>query len=190
MINLICRNEYFYQVILFNFGCFYSIQLEDDSINIRELLLAAMDLKKEENKIDDYLQLLEEFAPMLEDYFSITIIKNTNNELVLKALPRITSSYEPYYGYLPRFLYQLVKMVNFTDEKKCLEGVAREIAHFYSFIPDSSSVEEMEHWRDAIQSVLYPQIKRQLIVNDRLWNQGIIQLIASTDRLYRVFERC
>ena len=40
------------------------------------------------------------------------------------------------------------------------------------------------------QSALYPQLKRQMIVSDRLWSSGTIQLMASTDRLYRVFERC
>lgn len=172
-------------MILYNFGCFYTIQLQSDSLSVRELLSHALPSEKE--KLDSYVQLLEDFAPMLEDYFSITFIKNDENELILKALPLVITSYEPYYGYLPLFLAHLVQFVDFTDEKKCLQGVAKEIAQFYAFIPESKDIEE---WKNRVQTILYPQLKRQLIVNDRLWGNKVIQMVASTDRLYRVFERC
>lgn len=136
--------------------------------------------------IEKSIQLLTDFAPMLEDYFAITLI-HKDNELYLKALPMLIASYEPYYGYLPVFIRRLVTQVNFNDEKECLQGIARELALFYSYIPKG---EEEEEWKSIVQTVLYPQMKRQLIVFDAMWNKGSIQLMASTDRLYRVFERC
>ena len=178
-------------MILYNFGCFYSIQITNESINIKNLLQSVFQSKHEdETKIAIGLQMLLDFASMLEDYFSITIIKNDQNEIILKALPILISSYEPYYGYLPLFFYNLITNVNFQDEKECLQGITRELACFYAYIPTTEVEEEKEKWKDSVQTLLFPALKRQLIVNDGLWSNGSIQLIATTDRLYRVFERC
>ena len=94
--------------------------------------------------------------------------------------------YEPYYGYLPLFLYHLGVEVSYEDEESCLYRISKEVARFYGFLPSG----DVEEWKTTFQTVLYPQVKRQMILNDRLWGSGAIQLMASTDRLYRVFERC
>ena len=177
------REEYFYQVILTNFGCFYPIQISSDSLDVSTLLRAVTNIKID---VDQSLKLLSDFAPMLEDYFAITLLTK-DDTLIIKALPMLITSYEPYYGYLPVFLSRLVTEVSFDDEKACLQGIARELARLYAYIPKDTDEEE---WKNRVQTVLYPQMKRQLILYDSMWNRGSIQMMASTDRLYRVFERC
>ena len=152
-----------------------------------QTLLSAVEAKKGETCS---MTMLKEFAPMLKDYFSIGIEQNEKGNWVLQSLPLLISDYEPFYGYLPLFLFNLCTQVHYTKEKQCLDEIARELARFYSFIPICKEREEKEEWESLIQSVLYPQAKKQMIVSDRLWSSGAIQLLASTDRLYRVFERC
>lgn len=180
------REEFFYQLILFNFGCFYEIQFMDRALDVQTLIAAA------EAKMGETCSLskLKEFAPMLKDYFSIDIEQDEKGAWVLRALPLLISDYEPFYGYLPLFLFNLCTQVHYTNEKQCLDEIARELARFYSFIPVCKEREEKEEWESVVQSVLYPQAKKQMIISDRLWSSGAIQLLASTDRLYRVFERC
>ena len=180
------REEYFYQLILFNFGCFYKIQFLDQALDIQTLVSAAASKKGEECSTS----VLCEFAMMLNDYFSISIEKNEQGVWVLRSLPLLVSGYEPYYGYLPVFLYNLCSCVHYNDEKRCLDEISLELARFYSFIPRCKEAAEREAWESVIQAVLYPQAKKQMIVCDRLWSCGAIQEIASTERLYRVFERC
>ena len=180
------REEYFYQLILFNFGCFYKIQFLDQALDIQTLVSAAASRKGEECSTS----VLCEFAMMLNDYFSISIEKNEQGVWVLRSLPLLVSGYEPYYGYLPVFLYNLCSCVHYNDEKRCLDEISLELARFYSFIPRCKEAAEREAWESVIQAVLYPQAKKQMIVCDRLWSCGAIQEIASTERLYRVFERC
>ena len=152
-----------------------------------QTLISAVEAKKGETCS---MSKLKEFAPMLKDYFSIGIEQDENGKWVLRALPLLISDYEPFYGYLPLFLFNLCTQVHYTNEKQCLDEIARELARFYSFIPVCKEREEKEEWESLIQSVLYPQAKKQMIISDRLWSSGAIQLLASTDRLYRVFERC
>lgn len=152
-----------------------------------QTLLSAVEAKRGETCS---MTMLKEFAPMLKDYFSIGIEQNEKGNWVLQSLPLLISDYEPFYGYLPLFLFNLCTQVHYTKEKQCLDEIARELARFYSFIPICKEREEKEEWESLIQSVLYPQAKKQMIVSDRLWSSGAIQLLASTDRLYRVFERC
>ena len=102
-----------------------------------QTLISAVEAKKGETCS---MSKLKEFAPMLKDYFSIGIEQDENGKWVLRALPLLISDYEPFYGYLPLFLFNLCTQVHYTNEK--------------------------------------------------LWSSGAIQLLASTDRLYRVFERC
>ena len=152
-----------------------------------QTLLSAVEAKRGETCS---MTMLKEFAPMLKDYFSIGIEQNEKGNWVLQSLPLLISDYEPFYGYLPLFLFNLCTQVHYPKEKQCLDEIARELARFYSFIPICKEREEKEEWESLIQSVLYPQAKKQMIVSDRLWSSGAIQLLASTDRLYRVFERC
>lgn len=123
---------------------------------------------------------------MFKDYFSITFEKTDDGRLLLRSLPLLLVDYEPYYGYLPLFLYHLGVEVSYEDEESCLYRISKEVARFYGFLPSG----DVEEWKTVFQTVLYPQVKRQMILNDRLWGSGAIQLMASTDRLYRVFERC
>lgn len=127
---------------------------------------------------------------MLKDYFSISFETAPDGRLLLRSLPLLLVDFEPFYGYLPLFLYRLGVEVSYSDEQTCLYRIAKELAQFYAYLPASGEKEETEEWKNVFQSALYPQLKRQMIVSDRLWSSGTIQLMASTDRLYRVFERC
>ena len=133
---------------------------------------------------------------MLDDYFSIQIaeelISNETKEgqLVLKGLPLLLSEYQPNYAYLPLFLYRLASKVDFSNEQRCLDGIARELARLYSRMPSPTQESECEEWKGVIQYVLYPNMKKLMVLSDELWANGVIETIASTDRLYRVFERC
>ena len=140
---------------------------------------------------------------MLADYFSIHLTEEEEEEeeqqqqqqqpkkiLLLKGLPLLIAEYQPNYAYLPIFLYRLATQIDFSDELRCLEGVARELAKFYSFMPPAEQPTECEEWQGMIQYVLYPNVKKLIVLSDELWANGSIRTIASTDRLYRVFERC
>ena len=178
--------ELFYQTTLFHFGCFYPITFTD-SLCVTDLIgevaeQKGVSLKKE-------LDTLKSFACMLDDYFAIKFVEK-EEKLFLQTLPMLLTEYQPNYAYLPIFLYRLATEVNYSEESRCLEGIAREIARFYSFIPDEKQEIECEEWKSIIQCTLYPNVRKLLLLSDRLWNNGIIQLVTSTDRLYRVFERC
>ena len=194
------REEFFYQLIIFNFGCFYKIRFMEKEIDVKECIQMALDAKKEEASVEvglcssphiqTALSTLSSFAQMLKDYFSISFETASDGRLLLRSLPLLLVDFEPFYGYLPLFLYRLGVEVSYSNEQTCLYRIAKELAQFYAYLPASGGNEEVEEWKNVFQSALYPQLKRQMIVNDRLWGSGTIQLMASTDRLYRVFERC
>lgn len=121
--------ELFYQTTLFHFGCFYPITFTD-SLCVTDLIgevaeQKGVSLKKE-------LDTLKSFACMLDDYFAIKFVEK-EEKLFLQTLPMLLTEYQPNYAYLPIFLYRLATEVNYSEESRCLEGIAREIARFYSF---------------------------------------------------------
>ena len=117
-------------------------------------------------------------------------LREEDGKLFLRSIPILLNDYQPYYGYLPYFLYRLASAVDYSDEDRCLEGISREVSRFYSFLPGETQEAESEEWENVVQCVLYPNLKKLLLLSDRLWTNGTIQVIATTDRLYRVFERC
>lgn len=181
------REELFFQITIFHFGCFYSITFLDPSLCVTEMIGAVAE--KKGVLLKDELETLKNFARMLEDYFTIKLVEK-KGKLFLQMLPMLLTDYQPNYAYLPIFLYRLAVEVNYSEEARCLEGIAREIARFYSFVPDEKQEIECEEWKSTIQCTLYPNVRKLLILSDRLWNNGTIQVVTSTDRLYRVFERC
>lgn len=46
------REEFFYQLIIFNFGCFYKIRFMEKEIDVRECIQMALDVKKEAASVD------------------------------------------------------------------------------------------------------------------------------------------
>ena len=90
-----------------------------------QTLISAVEAKKGETCS---MSKLKEFAPMLKDYFSIGIEQDENGKWVLRALPLLISDYEPFYGYLPLFLFNLCTQVHYTNEKQCLDEIARELS--------------------------------------------------------------
>lgn len=182
--DLTRSEELFYQIAVFHFGCFFSIAFTDLTLCVDEMVARVA-----EKETVDSLRNLRQFQSMFEDYFSIRFVEE-DGKLFLRSLPLLLHDYQPYYGYLPCFLYRLATAVDYSDEDRCLEGIAREVARFYSFLPEETQAVESEEWENVVQCVLYPNLKKLLLLSDRLWTNGTIQVIATTDRLYRVFERC
>ena len=46
------REEFFYQLVVFNFGCFYKIQFMEREIDVAECLRSVLDAKKESASLD------------------------------------------------------------------------------------------------------------------------------------------
>lgn len=176
----------FYQIIVFHFGCFFSVAFTDLTLCVDEMIAGVT---KETESVDSLLSNLRQFRTMFEDYFSIHFVEE-DGKLFLRSIPILLNDYQPYYGYLPYFLYRLASAIDYSDEDRCLEGISREVSRFYSFLPGETQEAESEEWENVVQCVLYPNLKKLLLLSDRLWTNGTIQVIATTDRLYRVFERC
>ena len=46
------REEFFYQLVVFNFGCFYKIQFMEKEIDVGECMQSVLDAKKESASLD------------------------------------------------------------------------------------------------------------------------------------------
>lgn len=65
---------------------------------------------------------------MLKDYFSIEFSSSGS----LLSLPDLLPGYVPPLMHLPLFLLRLATQCDWTDEEKCFDSVARQLAWFYA----------------------------------------------------------
>ncbi|KAK5983950.1 DNA mismatch repair protein [Trichostrongylus colubriformis] len=124
--------ELFYQTFIFSFGNFGSFKLEDGA-NILELLrLAAFESDKEM----EALELLETHAVMLQDYFSLEILRPEDDDslcsLYLASIPSIVNGYTPQLEGLPTMVAALVKNVCWDEEQSCFNDISHVLAEFFT----------------------------------------------------------
>ena len=83
----------------------------------------------DEAEAQELVELLVGKAEMVDEYFAIGI---RDEPAVLASLPVLMEQYEPHWGALPAFLYDLATGVDWTEEQPCFEGVARALGRFYA----------------------------------------------------------
>ena len=182
--------ELFYQLILFRFGNFGSIQLSQP-VAIASLLPLAEEADSESeqslrSKVDEFTAKLTEMSDMLKDYFSLGISKDGK----LESIPRLVCgpSIAPL-GRLSDLLWWLGSSVNWKHEKRCLEGVGRNLARFFSLPGDRGGTRE-ESWTFLLEHTLLPTMRAKLLPPDSLTKNGAIRKLTDLKDLYKVFERC
>ncbi|ORZ06926.1 mutL-like protein 1, colon cancer, nonpolyposis type 2 [Absidia repens] len=201
----VISEELFYQVILAEFNNFGLIELTTP-IFMKECIRIALDteevhdslpaqLQSKEKVAETIVDKLVEFAPMLKDYFSITVTPDGQ----LTTLPMLLRRYIPTLDKLPMFLLRLGTEVDWEDEQGCLDTFSRELAIFYSAepplpLPDNQDEYKKRHDRYLwqIQHVLFPGMKNHFAAPKSIVRDGssyIIQLASLSD-LYKIFERC
>ncbi|CAO3590269.1 unnamed protein product [Absidia cylindrospora] len=201
----VISEELFYQVILAEFNNFGLIELTAP-VFMKECIRIALDTEEAHDSLPAQLQSKEkvaetivdklvEFAPMLKDYFSITVTPDGQ----LTTLPMLLRRYIPTLDKLPMFLLRLGTEVDWEDEQGCLDTFSRELAIFYSAepplpLPDHQDEYKKRHDRYLwqIQHVLFPGMKNHFVAPKSIVRDGssyIIQLASLSD-LYKIFERC
>ncbi|VDP40240.1 unnamed protein product [Heligmosomoides polygyrus] len=179
---------------VFGFGNFGSFKLQEGA-NILELLhIACFDGDEMEA-----LELLECQSAMLNDYFSIEILRSEEAEdlrgLYLSAIPSSVDGYAPQLEGLPALVKGLVSTVNWDEEEACFEGVSRLLAEFFVIKEEFCSGELLSglegagtSWLAVIRDLLVPRIKSHLVPPDSL--KDCVTRLADLHDLYKVFERC
>ncbi|VDK70808.1 unnamed protein product [Cylicostephanus goldi] len=191
---------HYFQTLIFSFGNFGSFKLGEEGANVAELLeLAGL----ESEKLNEALQLLEEQAAMLNDYFSLQIARPLGaqsgddglRELTLLTVPSVIDGYMPQMEGLPNLMLALVKNVNWEEEEACFHDVSRALAEFFVMKEEFCQDEALSGleggkvlWVFLVRDVLIPRVKSHLVPSDTL-RDGIKRL-ADLHDLYKVFERC
>jgi DNA mismatch repair protein MLH1 len=137
---------------------------------------------------------------MLSQYFSLSL----SPPGVVTGIPLLLKSYTPPLGKLPAFLLRVATEVDFKDEKKCFEGVSRELSAFY--VPERLAPmrevdgEENEESGEVgkrreeiswlLEHVMFPAVRQRLVATRELLEKGAVVEVANLRGLYRVFERC
>ncbi|KAJ1372691.1 hypothetical protein KIN20_034906 [Parelaphostrongylus tenuis] len=186
--------ELFYETLIFSFGNFGSFKLENGA-NILDLLQLA-DI--EDEHMVAALELLESQSAMLNDYFSIEIVRPDDVDQGLKGLetlylatiPSIIDGYAPQLEGLPKLLMSLVKEVDWEQEEACFDGVCRALAHFFVIKKEfcsgnalSGIDEKSTPWLAVIRDILVPRVKSHLIPPDSL--KDTIVRLADLHDLYK-----
>ena len=140
---------------------------------------------------------------MLDDYFSIRIKRVPKNEeeieYYLETLPMVIEDWEPDLIDLPMLIIRLVSVVDWSDEKECIDSICKEMAMFYS-IKNAKTISDVTELNDTvkekkpkenwcIEHVIYKAFKNFLLpskMDTKNYKFKLVDLAA----LYRVFERC
>uniref|UniRef100_A0A182N345 DNA mismatch repair protein S5 domain-containing protein n=1 Tax=Anopheles dirus TaxID=7168 RepID=A0A182N345_9DIPT len=184
--------ELFYQRLLYDFGNFERITFSEplELKRLAELGLADPEsgyAGEEDGPVDELadriVQVLVEHAPLMREYFSVSI----RADGYLESLPKLLDNYIPSVVFLPIYIIRLATEVEWTDEEECLRTFARETALFFSRIaltkPEAEYRWELEH-------VIYPAVRNYLIPPKEFSRNGCLLQLTSLPELYRVFERC
>jgi DNA mismatch repair protein MLH1 len=128
---------------------------------------------------------LREKAPMLMDYFSISIETDNNDRIVLSGLPVLLNGHAPSPHGLGLFLLRLATQVDYSDEKPCFHGLCWELARYYASMTAANEAD----WYNMVRHSLFPSISTLLLPSKLLQAQSF-QTVANLSQLYKVFERC
>jgi len=156
------------------------------------------------------LNLLKEKSEMLDEYFKIGIDKDG----FLTSLPDLLNGFKPNPEELPIFLLRLATEVDWEEEKSCFEGIAKEIAEYYSKVPFSSPAPPSGEdsaisigggssgaslrtrvsadFEFTVSSIFFPAFRAYLIPpSEPAENQTVnIRQLTTLETLFKVFERC
>jgi len=203
--------EFFYQLILEDFGHFGQLKLSEPA-PLYDLLLLALDSESNgwdpsQGNKEDLARQMEQFliakADMLLDYFSLEIDETGN----LLCLPMFLDTYTPALDHLPNYILRLATEVNWDSEKECFDSFARETALFYAVKKSQLNIdvdqeskdsaeegtektEQTENWKWTVEHVIYPALKQSFMPPTELESDRTIIQIANLHDLYKVFERC
>ena len=84
---------------------------------------------------------------------------------------------------LPIFLLRLATQVDWTREKHCFHGIAKEIGNFYAMLPS-------ENLNSYVQHNLFPALSYLLLPSQNQAKNGNYTTVTKLSTLYKVFERC
>ncbi|ORX63217.1 MutL-like protein 1, colon cancer, nonpolyposis type 2 [Hesseltinella vesiculosa] len=199
--------ELFYQIILSEFNNFGTIDLSSP-IPIGDCIGLAIDaeaaqgllppvLRKKDLVIQKIVDKVLEFSDMLQDYFALSV--SSKGELL--TLPMLIQGYLPTMDKLPMFFLRLGTEVDWEDEQRCLDGLARELAVLFAAEPplpgdhdagsdDYKTQHDKYLWQ--VQHLVFPALKTGFVTPKNIVQDGssfVTQLARSSD-LYKIFERC
>ncbi|KAI7880900.1 DNA mismatch repair protein Mlh1 [Lichtheimia hyalospora FSU 10163] len=202
--------ELFYQVVLAEFSNFGRLKLTIPLV-IFDCIMIALDTEEHKGTLPPDLgskdhvageitNMLVSRADLLYDHFGVKIASDG----YLIELPMLLKGYIPTMDKLPLFLLRLGTEVDWVNEEKCFDGVARELAIFYSAEPPleppaSSETEkrqyrqEHEKYRWQVQHLVFPSFKTsQFVAPENVANAeaGYVKPLTSLSALFRIFKRC
>jgi DNA mismatch repair protein MLH1 len=178
--------EWVYQDILNHFATFPSYEIPGgvSLAPVLELALNNPDIGYSPNLhppksevIAKYCQLLKSQSPMLSEYFSLHIEDGRLTRVPVLVNGLLT----PLASALPEFMIKLAGNPDWTQEKECFQCIARLLAEWYSCVEPGGEA-DYEH-------KVFPAVKLTLKGGALVEGQSYTKL-ASTEQLYRVFERC
>jgi DNA mismatch repair protein MLH1 len=182
------------------------LQLEEP-VPIEKMVLLALEASTELRDRDvmnlnvvaaSAVQRLVQQREMLQEYFGIVITESGD----IIGLPEIIEHYVPInlLG-LPLFCYNLYARVSYEDERDTLDQIARELASLLA-IPSEEEPEALaqEHGKPPllvskevawmVQAQILPALRRRFFAPQTLQQLHAIVLVVSTDKLFKIFERC
>lgn len=165
--------ELFFQMSLQQLGNFGTAHL-GDGIPITQVLALAPEV----NQGSINFEILINMEQMLREYFQI-VLREKHGQWCLVQLPVILPGYMFPISRIPQFVADLITKVDWSDEKICIEGVAKALSTLY--LPTfASKTDDIRLIFDAAKTSFVPS--RALV-------PGVVE-IANLPGLYRVFERC
>lgn len=172
--------EFYYQLALALFANFGEYTL-DVPLPLDQILapLYADESLGDLQPMESVMANITNMSDMFREYFQILL-----SDGVLLTLPIFMKSVLPSEEKLPYFIYRLGTKVDYTDEKKCLKEILRQIALLY--IPQKLQID-----MDAslvLEHVVFPELRRLFIAPEHLLK--LVVQVADLPGLYRVFERC
>jgi DNA mismatch repair protein MLH1 len=198
--------QLFYQLAIRRFGELPSIHLSK-SVPVCEFVSEALDLAENKWSPDDgnkedialaVTNLLFEKRHLLSKYFSL-YVDYEDETVVIREMPALMPGYLPCVAYMPTFILRLATCVDWDIEIRCFDGIAHELALYYSRFeimidPDTASVATApalsEQSIDILSSIILPAYKNYLIPNRKFVSSGGVIEVTSLEKLYKVFERC
>uniref|UniRef100_A0A6A7G6Y7 DNA mismatch repair protein Mlh1 isoform X2 n=1 Tax=Hirondellea gigas TaxID=1518452 RepID=A0A6A7G6Y7_9CRUS len=211
--------RFMFEQILRKFGEHFRARLAEPA-NISDLVILALEnpnsgFSSEDGDKEEIAKFISELliskADLLNEYFAIEIDENG----LLLSLPELCPNYIPPLAWLPNFILHLGRDVDWDDEQRCFQSLAKELSLLYKVLPgwylsddasseneskdsivaadDKSSKKEKKpslQW--IIQNILFPKFRNNLEFSPpRLFaNNGAVVEIAALENLYKIFERC
>ncbi|RCI05314.1 DNA mismatch repair protein [Rhizopus stolonifer] len=119
----VISEEFFYQIIIHQFGHFGSLALSTPIPLYECFTLFTQD----EEELAHLQKTIINQREILENYFKLLITLDGQ----IKSLPMLVDNYIPSFDRFPFLLYNIATQIDWRVEIDCLEGLAREFSMFY-----------------------------------------------------------